>query len=60
MVFETMNKEFQGGIGEEIFHKELVNEMVNLSRTGEMGEIATSIYLELVDKAKNEPTDLKS
>lgn len=53
LVFESTNKEFEGGIGEEIFHKELVNEMVNLSKTGEMGEIATSIYLELVDKVEN-------
>jgi hypothetical protein len=59
LVFESMNKEFEGGIGEEIFHKELVNEMVNLSRTGEMGEIATSIYLDLSEKAKNEPINLK-
>lgn len=54
LVFETTNvgKEFQGGIGEEIFHKELVNEMVNSSKTGEMGDIATSIYNDL--KSSNE------
>ena len=50
LAFDTVNREFQGGLGEEIFHKELVNEMVKLSNTGEMGEIAQSIYNDL--KAK--------
>jgi hypothetical protein len=47
LVFDSMNKNFEGGLGEEIFHKELVDEMVKLSNTGEMGEIANSIYLDL-------------
>jgi len=55
LVFDSMNKNFEGGLGEEIFHKELVNEMVKLSNTGEMGEIANSIYLDLCNKVKNDP-----
>lgn len=51
IAFSTVDREFQGGLGEELFHKELVNEMVKLSNTGEMGDIAESIYRDL--KAKD-------
>lgn len=50
LAFSTVDREFQGGLGEELFHKELVNEMVKLSNTGEMGDIAESVYRDL--KAK--------
>lgn len=53
LAFQTLDKEFQGGIGEEIFHKELVNEMVKTSRTGEMGDIAASIYNDLKSRDQN-------
>lgn len=41
------NRTFEGGLGEEIFYQELINEMVNLSKPGEMGDIAKNIYKDL-------------
>lgn len=51
------NKNFEGGLGEEIFHQELINEMVKLSKTGEMGDIAQSIYKDLKRKQDDVKND---
>jgi RPE3 domain-containing protein len=53
LAFSSMDREFEGGLGEELFHKELVNEMVKLADTGEMGEIAQSIYDNLKEQSDN-------
>jgi hypothetical protein len=53
LAFSAMDRQFEGGLGEELFHKELVNEMVKLSKTGEMGAIAQSIYDDLKNQANN-------
>lgn len=47
LAFAAGDKEYEGGLGEEIFHKDLVAELVKLSSKGEMGEIAQSIYNDL-------------
>jgi hypothetical protein len=48
MAFSTIDKKFEGGLGEEIFHKELVTEMVkSINNDEKMGDIATSIYNDL-------------
>lgn len=52
MAFQT-SRQFEGGLGEEVFHQELVNEMVKLSKTGEMGDIAKRIYEDLKRKQSN-------
>jgi len=45
LAFTSDNKKYEGGLGEEIFQGELVNELVNSSqKKGEMGDIAKSIY----------------
>lgn len=44
MVYSAGEREYQGGLGEEIFHKELVTEMLKFTNTGQMGQIAQSIY----------------
>lgn len=54
LAFSSMDHEFEGGLGEELFHKELVNEMVKLADTGEMGEIAQSIYNDLKNQSEND------
>jgi len=54
LAFSSMDREFEGGLGEELFHKELVNEMVKLADTGEMGEIAQSIYNDLKNQSEND------
>lgn len=48
MIFESGDRDYQGGLGEEIFHKELVSEMQKYTNTGEMGPIAKSIYNDMV------------
>ena len=52
-----INKNFEGGLGEEIFYQELINEMVKLSKTGEMGDIAQSIYKDLKRKQDDVKND---
>lgn len=59
LAFSSMDREFEGGIGEELFHKELVNEMVKLADTGEMGDIAQSIYNDLREQAKSNNKNTK-
>jgi len=51
MAFSTIDKKFEGGLGEEIFHKELVTEMVKaINKDDKMGNIATSVYNDLKKK----------
>lgn len=50
MIFTSGDREYQGGLGEEIFHKELIAEMQKHTNTGRMGPIAESIYNDMVRK----------
>lgn len=58
--FATENNDghhYEGGMGEEIFRKEVVNEMTKSIRSEEMGNLAKSIYEELkkqTDSSKKE------
>lgn len=48
MIFTSDEREYQGGLGEEIFYKELVAEMQKHTNTGQMGPIAKSIFNDMV------------
>jgi len=48
LAFSNSEGNYVEGIGEELFHRELVEEMVENSADEEMGEIAKEIYEEVI------------
>lgn len=53
LALSSGDKEYLGGLGEEIFHSELVNELVKSSTPTKMGDIAASIYEHLKREQDN-------
>jgi uncharacterized protein YnzC (UPF0291/DUF896 family) len=44
--FATVGEDFEGGLAEELFRKELIAEMIKGASADEMGELAEAIYIE--------------
>lgn len=52
LIYSAGERDYPGGLGEELFHKELVSEMQKYTNTGKMGPIAKSIYQDMVRTKK--------
>lgn len=47
LAFQTVSEKFEGGLGEEVFRRELVDEMLKLPNSDNLGNIAQAVYEDL-------------